>query len=332
MKEKIYRKLTGRGRSSRDFLSANTYQLAMGPDHLLQICSSRYTYSESYKRFYFKDIQMFVMHQNQRRLYLNLFAGILAAILFGIASLGASVWSWEIEVVIMFGVLGAVPLICLLINSLLGPTCNCWLSTAVHLEELPSIKRVRRARKIIEQIKPLLSETQGVLSTEVLQQTQVEFETKLKSKVEFPKIRDDKGTLHRIVFAMLIGNGVIEAIDLVFDVSKNDLFLGVWAVFGITMLVLLIVAVARQGKSNIPLNIRKVTTLALAYQITCLIVGIIFVIYLGIQFGMKDLPTRHPLFLGESVVSMMLSFGFGIAGLVLLRRLSNQRASSSVQS
>jgi hypothetical protein len=49
----------------------------------------------------------------------------------------------------------------LLINFFLGATCKCYLRTAVQIEELPSLRRLRKTRKIMAQIRPLIAAAQG---------------------------------------------------------------------------------------------------------------------------------------------------------------------------
>ena len=61
MAEKEYKKLAGSGRS---FISVNT--VWMGRDHLLAVETVGYT--EHYRRFYFKDIQAFLVQRNRHRM------------------------------------------------------------------------------------------------------------------------------------------------------------------------------------------------------------------------------------------------------------------------
>ena len=47
------------------------------------------------------------------------------------------------------------------VNLALGPACACQLRTAVQLEDLPSMVRLRRARKILDRLRPLITAAQG---------------------------------------------------------------------------------------------------------------------------------------------------------------------------
>ena len=41
-------------------------------------------------------------------------------------------------------------------NLLQGPTCACFIQTAVQQQRLYSLNRIRRAQRLIEQLKPIL--------------------------------------------------------------------------------------------------------------------------------------------------------------------------------
>jgi len=50
------------------------------------------------------------------------------------------------------------------INTLLGPACACNIRTAVQQEELPSLNRLRRARRVFDRIRPGIIAAQGQLA------------------------------------------------------------------------------------------------------------------------------------------------------------------------
>jgi hypothetical protein len=124
---------------------------------LLSIDSA--SYSEEYKRFYFRDIQAFFICPTSRMAIWN---GILGALLimhllvFG--WMGASVTTLAIVAVVL-----AIPLV---LNNLSGPACKVYLRTAVQVEELPSLSRIRRAHRVLERIRPLIFAEQGPLNRE----------------------------------------------------------------------------------------------------------------------------------------------------------------------
>ena len=53
-----------------------------------------------------------------------------------------------------------------LINLALGPTSACQIRTAVQVEDLPSLNRLRRARKVLNRVRPLVVAVQGEITSE----------------------------------------------------------------------------------------------------------------------------------------------------------------------
>jgi len=127
----------------------------LGKDHLLIIDTSGYT--ETYKRFRFRDIQALVFCTTDTWLYQ---AVILAAFagLFGLIAVlgGGPVMAW------IFGSLAVIFGISVLVDLLLGPTSKCYLRTAVQTEHLAPLARLRRARRVIATLRPLIVSAQGV--------------------------------------------------------------------------------------------------------------------------------------------------------------------------
>jgi hypothetical protein len=50
------------------------------------------------------------------------------------------------------------------INAALGPTCSLQVQTAIARHPLPPLNRLRRARKVLARIRPLIVAAQGELS------------------------------------------------------------------------------------------------------------------------------------------------------------------------
>lgn len=153
--EKTYKRLPGTGRQ----IQMLTY-LWLGPDHLLWVESTGF--SERYKRFYYKDIQSITIQRTNLYLILNLVLGGLALLFFLFAAVSSDIWQgfW-----IVFGVIDLVVFICHLI---LGPTCACFLHTAVQKEKLRSLVRLRTARKALQRLRPLVESAQGQLDRDTL--------------------------------------------------------------------------------------------------------------------------------------------------------------------
>ena len=158
MSEQEYIRLTRLRRRRGKFLEAiSSYgSLWLGKDHLLSVSSTRF--SEDYKRFYFRDIQAFTIVQTRRREVWNLILSIL--LVLGVLIAAQSFSRMAALIVSLVG----VPL--LLYNNLMGPTCMVYIRTAVQVEELPSLTRVRRAQKVIARIRPLIQSMQTELAPE----------------------------------------------------------------------------------------------------------------------------------------------------------------------
>jgi hypothetical protein len=162
MTESTYQRLT-RDRIPRQFavVTASRISLWLGNDHLLLVESNGFT--ETYKRFYFRDIQAITVQETTRRTVWNAVLAVPIAIcLIGIlvsslpAANVAAMITWSI-----FAVILAVPFT---VNNIRGTACACKLRTAVQTEDLGSVSRVRQAQKVLEKIRPLIAGAQGQLT------------------------------------------------------------------------------------------------------------------------------------------------------------------------
>jgi|KBSSwiStaDraftv2_1062776.scaffolds.fasta_scaffold874175_1 hypothetical protein len=142
-----YRRLPGTG--SHLFTRVRLY---VGPDHLLQVIATGY--SERYRRFFFGDIQVLSLHRTvQGTIWDVVWAALLVA--FGALALvnGVDGWPWGVA----FGLVATF-----LARSLFaGPTCACYVQTAVQQQRLYSLGRMRRARKVFGQLRPMILAAQG---------------------------------------------------------------------------------------------------------------------------------------------------------------------------
>jgi hypothetical protein len=171
MTEEKYKRLT-RERAPRQIslVTLSRSSLWLGSDHLLFVECTGYT--ESYKRFYFRDIQAITIRQTKLWwLWIALLAlpFLLFAIglSFGVVSIATQgLKSNDLPVMIALGIPAAFFLLFLILNFFWGPSCRVQLRTAVQTEELGSISRVRQARRILNRIRPLIVEAQGQLTPE----------------------------------------------------------------------------------------------------------------------------------------------------------------------
>ena len=151
--QQAYRRLPGKGVSTFQYV-----RLYQATDHVLQVLSTGY--NENYRRFYFRDIAAITIQKTHLGKICNGVFGFLAAA-FGLPAFdmtgAAAIYMWSIAG--FFGVL-------LLGNMALGPTCACYLRTAVQTERLHSVSRIDAARRLIKRIRPRIEAVQGSLARE----------------------------------------------------------------------------------------------------------------------------------------------------------------------
>ena len=154
-----YQKLPGR---SIAFATGKSSTLWTGPDHLLLVAGTRF--SEDYKRFYFSDIKAIVLRRTRQwELQLKI-AGVITALAGLFAVFAMKMTHPNVGLAIFLGILGGIALFSLIFNLIAGPTCVCHLRTPVQQEEIPSLCRLRTARKTLKKIRPLIESVQGAMS------------------------------------------------------------------------------------------------------------------------------------------------------------------------
>jgi hypothetical protein len=155
---KQYRKLPGRGATLTHHI-----RLYVGADHLLQVSSAGF--SETYKRFYFRDIQAITLRKTYVGKAVNAVLGATVAV-FAVPAFFTSP-----PVTVVLACFAAFFAIGLGANIAFGATCICHLRTAVQHEKLHSLSRLRRAQRVLEQLRLRIAEVQGALPAEPLHQT-----------------------------------------------------------------------------------------------------------------------------------------------------------------
>jgi hypothetical protein len=148
MAERLYHRLPGR---SRQFLNSST--LWEASDHLLQVQS--HVVSESYRRFFFRDIQAVIICETKSGRAMTIVLAGLGAILC------LPMPFVPMAGIIAFGSVAALFFLLALINFLRGPTCVCTLRTAVQTQELASLTRLKTARKVLGQLQPKIAAAQA---------------------------------------------------------------------------------------------------------------------------------------------------------------------------
>ena len=175
-----------------------------GPDHLLWV--DRVVMQEWYKRFYYRDIQSLLLVKNNNQ-HVWTFVWGAFALLFGLAALFASGTPYVRSV--FFGLF----IILLCVNLFMGPCCRTYIQTAVQREKLKHLVRVRKAQKVLNDIKALVEEEQGVLFPDQIAQNGVAIEA-----AQIPAVGDELSS---------------EGSQKISDVDEKDIHAHLhWCLFG----------------------------------------------------------------------------------------------------
>lgn len=152
-----YKKIGGGGRSGR--LAVTQDSLWRGADHLLVV--ERDSYNETYKRFYFSDIESISIRRTKRQMHYMIIFSIILALLTWVALVTTG---FERGFTIFWIIFFLVPF---LYNLFRGPTCVTQITTAVQKEELPALRRVRKAERILAEIIAEAQAAQGLLTPDM---------------------------------------------------------------------------------------------------------------------------------------------------------------------
>ena len=140
--------------------------LWLGKDHLL--AAETYGFTENYRRFYFHDLHAIVIQESRGRRDWNLILGLIAGLIGALFGLILLVSGMDRAGWILVSVLETPLLLALLSNSLRGPTCRVQIQTAVQSAELPSLRRLKNAERMIATVRPLIESAQGRVTAEML--------------------------------------------------------------------------------------------------------------------------------------------------------------------
>lgn len=152
---------TGLRREGFISISGVRSRLYLSEDHLL--CVDAAWYTENYKRFYYRDIQAFIVRPTLHWLVGNLVWGALLAF----SSLPTIVLLREGSPGGYFFLgLNVILLIGLIVHLALGRTCDCYLQTAVQTENLPPLRRIRSANKALAKLAERIAAAQPPLATD----------------------------------------------------------------------------------------------------------------------------------------------------------------------
>jgi len=300
----------------------------------------RAIWTESCKRFYYSDIQAIIIQETSAStVYTVLLAWFMAILgLIGLLLLGKLVdWgaSWAI---LAFGGGELLLLAWLVGNWLLGPSCACFIRTAVQTERLCAVKRIRTARKVVATLRPLIEQAQAHLAVAPDQPVPARLHYAQPFPTELP-LRPYDGRAHGILFLGLLLDAEICAIDLFFNHVAITL---VGTTVTAALSILTIAALVKQHRSTLPHGLKGLTWGIAGYIGSSYIVSYFYTLYLTMERGgpvqdqwamIKYLSSQDP-FQSPFLFALLVCYGvvslvLGGVGLLLLRSFRRGRGAAA---
>jgi hypothetical protein len=268
-----YRRLSGRGvkrGGKAGFVAPVLCRLYMGSDHLLQVESTRLT--ESYRRFYFSEIQGFVVRKTSSATWITIVLSVLA---LGCVSMAVAIKDRELIVMPIIPL--AVILLFLIINWIAGPSCVTHVFTSLGSEELGSLKRIRRARKVLREVRKAIESVQGTADPQafVTPEGYVRLpETASAHRhLSTPEPLQTKPlhgpAIHRTLFLLLLLSGIFTGLEILTTHMGITSF---WGLVSAAAFVFGIMSVVRSASSPHLGPLKRLTWTGLAY-LAVLLVG-----------------------------------------------------------
>jgi len=333
----FYRRLPGSGISRKGgsllTITRTTCRLWLGDDHLLQV-ESVGGYSESYKRFYFRDIQaIFFLRKTNSWQILNLVLGLLTG-----AFLLWTVLVKNTGGVIALGIFTGVFGLFLLVNALRGPACSCLLKTAVHLEELPSLRRRRNAERVLARIKPLIEAAQGTAAVETIAAEYAALLSQAQAapaapgqfiRVTDPALGKYRSRAHQILFWALLADALAEVLNIFLPSIPTVLLC---MATGAVLAGAVLIALVKQHQTDLKWAVRTTTWVAAVFVGLGYVGGSVLMAVMapsgrldGTQWGyIKAIADLHPLkttwWLAVLSCTAVAAAALGASGLLLLRQ------------
>lgn len=308
-----YRRLPGRS----GLLIRNS--LWMQPDHVLRV--RRYPFSEEYRRYYFADIQAIVLTELPRT---GAYYGFAAS-----AALALIAGALASAVHYISAVLCAVAALPVLLVAWRRRNCACYLKTLVSTEELPSLRRMKAARKSVAILTTEIERVQGALSPETLDahRTALGQSPAAAAKLEAPHYG---GLAHWILFGLVVLRGVLAAISVA--AHLYGWVLGLFAgALSATVLLMGLIAAVKQHRTDMSRWLRRLVYAVLGWYALSTVATFAVSIYIGVLLGTKApnasfdsaVVMEHPVmrYLQFSNIAALLLFGCG--GVILLWQHQN---------
>jgi uncharacterized membrane protein len=236
------------------------HSLWCAPDHLLSISNRGYT--EEYRRFYYHEIQALYFRKSATGTVINFILGALALFFAATAAYNWSLHSiWAPIVAEIFGFF----LILLLINLYRGATCSFYIRTAVNVQKLSSLGRIRKARKALSILQPRIEAAQGSMQENQLDSLAPAGST-ISNRPEIASsskpVVHEEGKVHAALYVSLIVYGLA----LLLSLRTYGVVMPVIMIMLFFLLVLFnILSAVRQQNSDLTSGIKRTVYYTFAF-------------------------------------------------------------------
>jgi len=296
------------------------HSLWLAGDHLLLL--SNHSFSEEYRRFFFRDIQQISVAKTQGATIVNI---VLCALILLLAGAIPFVEVWQ-----GLGVWIALALLFLLPNLLKGPSCICELRTAVQTVNLKPLRRLRRAQRVIAQLRPLIETAQGGPATaEMIASGQIAPQAPAPAAAAtVPRpVRHCRGRIHLVLFWLCLAD---LPLTILAYLNQSGWFTALSMIQLAASVGFAIAAIVQQQNSDLPSPLKRIPIIVLISA------GFFFAASMGYVFVFLVAghlpPDQHAAWRGDpvtlvmSVISTTVNVACGLAGLVLRERYRSTAA------
>ena len=301
--ERRYRRLPG-----RPFAAISRDSLWLADDHLLLVQSNRF--SETYRRYYFGDIQAFTIQRTAPVSPWTFFTGAIAA-----ASLAPGLF-FDFQRSYLW-VMGGLFLAMTLALIGFGPTCACYIQTAVSRQKIGSLRWLRTAERMLRIVQPVIEQLQGSLTPEMaaLPSDASGPGAAFAAPPPLPATKQpETGWGYEFLFIVLLLDGLHAALGL----SQKGIAMDIaaWVIL-ITEVVCIAWLILRQRRFEVPGAVRALVILALIVT-AGFTYAVNFLTALSAQ--MKSRAANYLGYAPLHLIAVAVYGVLGVAGMVLITR------------
>lgn len=290
-----YRRLGGRGRRTSGCVSvgASISTIWLAEDHLL-VRESIYGMSETYKRFYFRDVQVIIVRRTQKWIGW-ICVWTFCALLFFFWYVAAG---WRSAALGFFW-----PSLCFvlaMIQLARGPSCVTHLVTAVQRELLASLNTVRKARRALKILVPLIEEKQGKFEPELPGSSAAAPIQSAPSSARPVSITPPpravlppgRNRVHFLLFGTTLAGG---AAALWETFRSSTISLTATSILLVAIIVLSVITLVHQGKRPVAKGVAAITwTIMVGYIVAWLVIYTAYTMVYSIQKVARPIDHAKP--------------------------------------